>query len=111
MGYKDPQRQKEYQRVWFQENKHTRQSTRPSVRAKQFLIDCIKNVPCLDCQNEYPPWVMDFDHREGEQKVGGISRLLRTHKWKYILIEIAKCDIVCANCHRNRTWKRSNTRL
>jgi organic radical activating enzyme len=22
--------------------------------------------------------------------------------------EVAKCDLVCANCHRTRTWKRKD---
>lgn len=60
---------------------------------------------CSDCNTEYPPFVLDFDHREPAEKsftisastVLGIDRL-RT--------EAEKCDLVCSNCHRIRTHKR-----
>jgi hypothetical protein len=51
---------------------------------------------------------MDFDHRPGETKcfnlaiAAGQTRL----SWAKMLAEIAKCDVVCANCHRKRTHRR-----
>ena len=64
----------------------------------------LKNTPCQDCGQKYPPYVMDFDHREGEQKLHEIAKMV-TGGWslKKIEREIKKCDLVCANCHRIRT--------
>lgn len=68
-------------------------------------VDAIKEGrPCMDCGNVFPPCVMDFDHRDPTQKVGGISTMTRcTRSMAAILQEIEKCDLVCANCHRIRT--------
>jgi hypothetical protein len=48
---------------------------------------------------------MDFDHREGEKKLFGLNSVTR-RTIPVILREIQKCDVVCANCHRERTHQR-----
>jgi hypothetical protein len=52
--------------------------------------------------------VMDFDHREGEEKCFNLSIAAGQTRlsWAKMLAEIAKCDVVCANCHRERTHQR-----
>lgn len=65
----------------------------------------IKDKPCLDCGIKYPPYVMEFDHIS-DNKVGSISYLMNRVSWKEILEEIDKCELVCANCHRARTYSR-----
>lgn len=51
---------------------------------------------------------MDFDHRDGEIKVRSISWMAYhdTSNFEKIKREIKKCDLVCANCHRQRTHDR-----
>jgi len=62
--------------------------------------------PCAECGGLFPVVAMQWDHRPGEEKVGDVSDLIRkTHSKKRILVEIAKCDLVCANCHAVRTFK------
>ena len=70
------------------------------LKARQHL-DSLKTTPCVDCGNSFPPCVMDFDHVRGE-KVTSVSRMLRWSRER-LLAEIAKCDLVCSNCHRLRT--------
>jgi hypothetical protein len=67
-----------------------------------------KARPCSDCGQRYPPFVMDFDHVEPETKRFTIGRDGWNRIWSLIDIrrEIAKCEIVCANCHRIRTHNR-----
>lgn len=65
----------------------------------------LRTVPCADCGENFPPHVMDFDHREPSTKsfnLGGSTAMLKSRA--ALLEEIAKCDIVCANCHRARTY-------
>jgi hypothetical protein len=64
------------------------------------------NIPCPDCKQSYPSCVMDFDHRPGETKAFEISQMLGKVSMETLEAEIAKCDIVCANCHRIRTHRR-----
>jgi hypothetical protein len=48
---------------------------------------------------------MDFDHRQGEEKLANINKFAYT-SLEALQREIAKCDVVCANCHRERTYWR-----
>lgn len=66
------------------------------------FINSHKDVPCQDCGVSYPPYVMDFDHRDPSTKEFGIAGYPK-HNLEVIAQEIAKCDVVCANCHRERT--------
>ena len=58
----------------------------------------------MDCGQCFPPCAMDFDHVRGE-KVGNVGGMALA-SWAKLQAEIAKCEIVCANCHRQRTNKR-----
>lgn len=65
----------------------------------------LKEVPCKDCGNTYPWFCMDFDHLDSKQKKFNLGQALRFGS-KKIRQEIAKCEIVCSNCHRIRTYVR-----
>lgn len=75
---------------------------RNHVAVREFVKKA-KNYPCADCGIAYPYYVMDFDHLE--DKSFGIGRG-RQKGMQQVLKEIAKCDVVCANCHRERTHVR-----
>ena len=65
--------------------------------------------PCLDCKISYPYYVMDFDHVRG-RKHKNVMELIPTLSKKMIDEEIAKCEIVCSNCHRIRTHDRKSAK-
>lgn len=69
-----------------------------------FLFDFFKQHPCVDC-GETDPIVLEFDHLE--DKSFDIGRGFRNHNWDLVLDEIAKCEVVCVNCHRRRTARRA----
>lgn len=73
---------------------------RAYLKARE-TINNLKNVPCADCGNRFPPCAMDFDHRDPSQKRFNVSERMRAAA---ALQEAAKCDVVCANCHRIRTY-------
>ena len=58
----------------------------------------------MDCGITYPWYVMDFDHRRGKKKFSICVAAQRGWSIKTIQEEIDKCDAVCANCHRIRTF-------
>lgn len=73
---------------------------------RRLMVIAAKSRPCADCAVQYPYYVMDFDHREGVTKEFSLHEAQRVTK-RAILREIEKCDVVCANCHRERTHRRS----
>jgi hypothetical protein len=72
------------------------------------LIDAWKDRPCEDCGVRYPPKAMDFDHVRGSKLADGPG--MRRLSIPAVEAEIAKCDVVCVNCHRLRTQRRRQQR-
>jgi L-lysine 2,3-aminomutase len=109
MPYLDYEVQKAYQREWYKKN---RKLVISRVRAHDFVGNVRRQVqelklsnPCLDCHEYLHYSMMDFDHIG--KKEASIARLLnKGYNFSRILKEIAKCELVCANCHRRRTWER-----
>ncbi len=69
------------------------------------MIQSAKNKPCADCGNKFPLVCMEFDHRPEHDKKYNMATMMN-HRVELILAEIAKCDIVCACCHRIRSHTR-----
>ena len=65
----------------------------------------MKTRPCADCGVQYPFYLIDFDHRDAETKMYELNAVDRMTV-KAIKCEVEKCDVVCANCHRERTFQR-----
>ncbi len=89
-----------YAHKQYYRDKNTKARTRKTAYVRQ-----LKDNPCTDCGVKYPFYVMEFDHLDKLTKFKEIGRLLN-NSWKQIKDEIAKCNLVCANCHRARTYKR-----
>lgn len=69
----------------------------------------LKSHPCVDC-GETDILVLEFDHKNREQKNMDISSLVkRGVSFKKLVEEISKCEVRCANCHRRKTMKESNS--
>jgi hypothetical protein len=104
---RDPVKARAGKQRWYENNRHVyRAANQRRYVEKRRKIAALKSVPCADCGNRFPYFVMDFDHRDGEEKLGNISSVVFAWSWKRLLAEIAKCDVVCANCHRIRTARR-----
>lgn len=114
MPYADPEDQKKAARAHYLANKElykaraAAHSKRQNQRIRE-MLRAAKNVPCLDCGVKYPFYVMQFDHRDGSTKtltLGAIGSR-GAYSLERVAREIAKCDVVCANCHAERTWQRA----
>ena len=74
-------------------------------KEKRAFIIRAKERPCADCGHSFPWYCMDFDHLSDKKfNVSEVAK--RNIGWKRLKEEIAKCDVVCANCHRKRTFGR-----
>lgn len=102
----------EYQAQWYKDNKsrYLEINKKSRRRYKQDICGAIQvlkeNTPCTDCGKFYRAWVMEFDHVRGVKYDCISSMLARSMSMQKILDEIVKCDLCCANCHRERTHKR-----
>jgi hypothetical protein len=82
------------------------QGKRRKDRAAKLVID-MKAAPCADCGGQFHYTAMEFDHLPGFKKRAAVSALVSKGKpASVILDEIAKCELVCSNCHRVRTFTR-----
>lgn len=95
---------KAYKRRYLAENraklKPSRKRARKTYQAKnvRWLREYKAGLQCLRCP-ENDPRCLDFHHRDPSTKKFCVSR--NKGRPRHILIEeIAKCDVLCANCHR-----------
>ena len=111
MAYKNPndERAKISKRKHYEKNKQVYIDR--AKRRQQFIKSFIKNLkesnPCPDCGINYAHYIMEFDHIPGHTKVDTINNLRNLGNMHVLEEEIKKCEIVCSNCHRKRTYERS----
>lgn len=58
----------------------------------------------MGCGIQYSSWVMQFDHRDPSIKKYTICNM-KFRSLEKVREEISKCDVVCANCHAERTHR------
>lgn len=92
MPYKDPEKQKAHKRLLYEQNTQE--------------LRKLKDVPCHDCGGKFPHYIMEFDHVRGEKLFVIATKMSGSIRRQAVADEIAKCDVVCANCHAERTFQR-----
>jgi hypothetical protein len=99
---------KQYMKEWYAKNSKQHQVYVSKRNKKyQYELDALKMHPCMDC-GFVPqiPQQMDWDHISGI-KIDNVSNLRKLCVGRErMLEEMAKCELVCSNCHRFRTWTR-----
>ncbi len=112
MPYKNPEDQKRYMKQHYAANKELylaralASNKRRRIRVQEFVRE-LKDNPCTDCNVRYPYYVMQFDHLDPDLKdfnVGTVAN--RDFSISAVKKEIEKCELVCANCHAERTHQR-----
>jgi hypothetical protein len=82
--------------------KHYAARNNRRIDNRMFVWKYLEKNPCHIC-GESDPRVLEFDHEDPETKSGNISEMY-TYSKRKILEEIAKCKVMCANCHRRKTY-------
>ena len=89
-----------------QKRKTDKRRKKSRTKIRKFLQEYKSTKRCADCKEYYPYWIMEFDHLKNKNFT--ISQFSsKTMSMKIIKEEISKCEVVCSNCHRNRTFNRS----
>ena len=102
-----------YSRIWYRANAEkqkaaARANTLRYRKRNLEVINRLKNMPCVDCETKYPLCVMQFDHlpEKGKKLFCISNQALNGGNLEELKAELAKCEVVCANCHCIRTVKR-----
>ena len=76
---------------------------------KENIISKLRDLkslnPCKNCDNYFHFCQMDFDHITNDKSFNISKAAWYGKSWQAILKEIEKCELVCANCHRLRTFQ------
>lgn len=102
---------KRFQDSWYQRNKKrhianvSQRRREGKAKIRGYILEYLKSHPCSNC-GETDPIVLEFHHRNGEEKRANIGEIYGVgFSWKIVEKEIAKCDVLCANCHHRKTAK------
>lgn len=75
-------------------------------RNRVWAEEYLRTHPCADCGED--DWiVLEFDHVRGTKTYCVAAMVGKGSAMSSLIEEVAKCDVVCANCHRRRTYARS----
>ena len=72
------------------------------------LIDAAKANGCEKCPEKHIA-CLDFHHRDPATKSFNIGVSLGKVSLRKLKAEIAKCNIICSNCHRKLHWQERNS--
>ncbi len=85
----------------LQQPLHKSSTTRSMIRNREFIRNYKKNKGCEICGYNKHPEILDFHHKNRNDKNKGVNILMKTLKnIETIKKEIEKCILVCPNCHR-----------
>ena len=96
---------KKYHHSHFVDNRASYYASRDRSQQKirDWIIQYKQSHPCVDCKGYFHPAAMHFHHLDPATKVDGIASLSR-YSLRRVKDEVAKCELVCANCHAVKTW-------
>lgn len=103
---------REYNKGWYQ--RHRERLREKRKRHDEELIQWVRRykseLRCSKCGENHPA-CLHFHHRDREEKNFTISAVLG--RWRYMTLEklkteIAKCDVLCGNCHALLHWRETH---
>jgi len=108
------ERKRAWDRSYYQRHKIKRQAA--AAERKYRLYEYLQQIKALarcKCCGENHPAVLQFHHRNPEEKEFDVSAFVYHQKGGRAKLEaeIAKCDILCANCHLKHHYENDEGRL
>lgn len=111
MPYKDKNRRtaynKEFGKKWYQAHKKevVERRKKRQIEIKKWYDSYKSTLCCMVCGESHPA-CLQFHHRDRSEKsftIGAIAT--RATSKKRLINEIAKCDVLCVNCHAKVHWR------
>lgn len=69
-------------------------------RLRERFAEYKASLSCEVCGFSHPA-ALDFHHRDGDDKQVEVAKMITWgNSWETIMAEVAKCQVLCANCHR-----------
>lgn len=89
---------------WYRDNKKRRQQ-KANERNRYRKLKVVNHFgnKCFDCKQSFPQYVYEFHHLDPTQKDWNPSQSL-SHSEERMWLELNKCIMLCANCHKIRHW-------
>lgn len=94
---RDKARRKRKYQHYYRKNPYYQKNKRNE--RKQKLVN-ILGGKCILCGYNNSIKALEFHHRNADEKLFNISNTGLLRQWDVILKEVLKCDLLCANCHR-----------
>ena len=95
-------------RKWYRENAARKLAWQKRRREemRRWWRDFKATKSCTKC-GESAPECLHFHHRDPRDKEVDLAKITSIGQWsmKRILAEVAKCDVLCANCHLKLHWE------
>jgi len=94
--------QKTFHTNWYEKHKTFRKKQIHDRRQgiKDLFVEYKLTLECSICSQNHIA-TLDFHHRDPSEKDYLVSKMWKDGvSFKTIMMEIEKCDILCANCHR-----------
>ena len=91
----------ERQAAWRARHPERAKEVRDRARQKkrELIAQMKREAGCSRCGID-DPRVLDFHHKDADEKELAVSQLIARASWQAVLDEIARCTVLCANCHR-----------
>lgn len=70
------------------------------TQCKQLVADIKEKYGCVSCKNEFDSNALDCHHVDPNEKDNLVSYLAQCKSKKKLIMELEKCIVLCANCHR-----------
>ena len=90
-------------KIHYQESKARRDSVKSTAYFQKnrnyLIIEQARQCGCKKC-GEMRPYVLDFHHRNPSEKQNDLASMIKSSSEANLIAEVAKCDVLCANCHR-----------
>lgn len=102
MVYLDKEKRRQANRNYVARNRVARNAAwaKRKEKLREWFRELKRGLKCARCSENHPA-CLDFHHRDRNSKLYTVSYMAGMGKSKpRILEEIAKCDILCANCHK-----------